>query len=527
MAAVALLQPGLVLDKKYRVVRHIADGGMGAIYEAEHLTLGRRVAIKVLHPEFARSPEIVARFQQEARAAGAIGHQHIVEVLDLGRSIDGQFFLVMELLQGQNLAARVEQLGGRMAVGRAAHIMRQVLDALAAAHQRGIVHRDLKPENIFLVLRDGDPDFVKVLDFGISKVLTDDMPKMSTTGQVLGTPYFMSPEQTRGVATDHRVDIYACGAILYRLVTGRLPFTAPNFNALMFEIAGGRYYPPRSIVADIAPEFEQVIQYAMALDPAYRFQTAMHMGQAVTPFAQAVKAEPGPGLETGSETPSALRAFVPPPPGVAPTVAPMSSPAAAPARMTAAPRSKALPITVGAGVAVGVCIGLVLIRHIDQKQHGPAAAAVAKADARSVVTAPPADAAPAVAPPPVPVGPADAAPAAVAKVVPDAAPPPKPAPPKPEPPKPEPPPAPVVAAKATLIVKVDPADAPELVITVDGATAPGGTAQVATKRDVRIAVKAKGYAPASKHVTLTGDQTVEIKLTRKVPTGGPGGALGL
>src|SRR5262245_36915544 len=187
------LQDGQVLDGKYRIFRHLADGGMGAVYEAEHLMIGKRVAIKTLHPSLARDDQLMARFQQEARAASAIGHEHIVEMADMGRAPDGSLFIVMELLRGQNLADRLRSLGGRMPCGRAAHIIRQVLEALAAAHRVGVVHRDLKPENIFLIHRGTDPDFVKVVDFGISKVIGDDPnAKMATTGFVLGTPYYMA-----------------------------------------------------------------------------------------------------------------------------------------------------------------------------------------------------------------------------------------------------------------------------------------------------------------------------------------------
>jgi len=279
--------PGTVLDAKYRIVGHLADGGMGAVYEAEHLSLGKRLAIKVLHPEFSKNEDMVARFHKEARAASSIGHENIIDISDMGRTPDNSLFIVMELLRGQNLADRLAACGGRMPHARAAHVIRQVLAALGAAHKNAIVHRDLKPENVFLVARGQDPDFVKVLDFGISKILSD-APEaaLSSTGFVLGTPYYMAPEQARGGRLDHRVDIYACGAILYQLVTGQLPFMAPNFNALMFEIAAGRYTPPRALVPDIPPAFEQIIQWAMARDPDARYRTVDHFLQWIVPFAQ-------------------------------------------------------------------------------------------------------------------------------------------------------------------------------------------------------------------------------------------------
>src|SRR5687768_14204803 len=143
--------PGQVLEGKYRIVKHIADGGMGAVYEAEHLALGKHVAIKTLHPDLSKSDDLVQRLQKEARAASAIGNEHIVDVHDLGRTVDGSLFIVMELLKGLNLAERLKGDGGLLPVARAAHILKQVLQALVAAHKSGIIHRDLKPENIYLI----------------------------------------------------------------------------------------------------------------------------------------------------------------------------------------------------------------------------------------------------------------------------------------------------------------------------------------------------------------------------------------
>jgi tRNA A-37 threonylcarbamoyl transferase component Bud32 len=536
----ALFAPGLVLERKYRIVAHLADGGMGAIYEAEHLTIGRRVAVKVLHPELSRKDDIVARFQQEARAASAIGHQNIVDILDLGRAENGAHFLVMELLRGANLAERLVQLGGRVPVPRAAHIIRQVLDALAATHRHGIIHRDLKPENVFLVQRGQDPDFVKVLDFGISKVITDDLPKLSTTGQVLGTPYFMAPEQTRGAATDHRVDIYACGAILYQLVTGRLPFTAPNFNALMFEIAGGRYYPPRALAPDIPAAFETVVQYAMALDPNYRFQTAEHMAQSVAPFAQPVASLAAAGATPVPERRAAsLTASVPAPERGMIT-------GAVPAMV--APSRLRLQIAIGVGALVGLIAGLLVIRRMDF---------AAAREANVLVEVPVASTSRVLTPPPAPPPPPPPAPAKVVARVPDAAPPvavvplvapdaaPAPAPPAEPPvlemaPEPVARPAPATSApadagaalpaQATLQVNVTPADAPGLVVSVDGAPVSGGAISLPTnaRKRLRLVVRAKGYDDWTRAIVLTADTVVEVKLSRKsLGDRGPGSVLGL
>jgi len=160
---------GMVLQDRYRISRKLGEGGMGAVYEGEHILIKRRVAIKCLHAHYASSPEIVARFHREALAATSIGHPNIIECTDMGRFPDGAFFMVLEFLDGRDWAADLARSGAQ-SLGKVVHVMSQVCDALSAAHAKGIVHRDLKPENIFLIKRGADPDFVKVLDFGISKI---------------------------------------------------------------------------------------------------------------------------------------------------------------------------------------------------------------------------------------------------------------------------------------------------------------------------------------------------------------------
>ncbi|HEY7954497.1 MAG TPA: serine/threonine-protein kinase [Polyangia bacterium] len=274
------LPPGARLDDKYVVIRHIKTGGMGAVYEVEHGPLGKRLAAKLLLPELVQRPELLERFRREARAASATGHENIVEVTDLGETRGQVPFLVMELLHGRTLGAELKS--GRLSPERAVHVTRQLLSALKAAHARGIVHRDLKPENIFLIQRAGDPDFVKVLDFGIAKML-DEVPgdELTRTGQVVGTPTYMAPEQARGAEVDRRTDLYATGAILYRMVTGERPFVGPNFNSLLFAIAQGNPKPPHELAKEISPHLEQVILRAMAVDPRARYQSAEELDEAL------------------------------------------------------------------------------------------------------------------------------------------------------------------------------------------------------------------------------------------------------
>ncbi len=279
-----MLTPGELIEGKYRIIRLIGEGGMGAVYEGENTRIQRRVAIKVLHAQVASNQESVQRFEREAQAAGRIGNEHILEVLDLGSLPNGDHFMVMEYLDGEPLSERIRS-AGRMRPEDLTRIAIQALDGLAAAHDVGIVHRDLKPDNIF-VLREklGHKDFVKLIDFGISKFqpLSGGEMKMTRTGTVMGTPYYMSPEQASGSReADHRSDLYAMGVILYEAVTGRVPFDAPTFNQLLFQIVLSEPPPAEQVVPDLNPGFASIITKAMARDADHRFQSAKQFSEAL------------------------------------------------------------------------------------------------------------------------------------------------------------------------------------------------------------------------------------------------------
>jgi serine/threonine protein kinase len=280
-----LFEAGHVIDGKYRLVRLIGTGGMGSVYEGENLLIRRRVAIKILHAASTGNVDAIRRFEREAQAAGEIGNDHILEVLDLGSLPTGDRYMVMEYLDGETLAARIER-HGRLTPGQIAPIARQFLTALASAHAAGIIHRDLKPENIFILrAKAGRVDFVKLIDFGISKFsrpFSEGEHRMTRADAVLGTPCYMSPEQARGAReTDVRSDIYSCGVILYESVTGRLPFEGESFNDLMFKIALSDAPSPLSFVPSLDPDFAWLINHAIARDPESRFASAQEFAEAL------------------------------------------------------------------------------------------------------------------------------------------------------------------------------------------------------------------------------------------------------
>ncbi|WP_414641329.1 serine/threonine-protein kinase [Archangium sp.] len=230
----AELHEGDVLGS-YQLERLLGEGSMGQVFQARHVRLGRQVALKVLRSKFAHDRTFVQRFFQEARAVNQINHEHIVEIFDFVEDPQhGHVYCVMELLRGQSLSALMK--GEQLSVLRIRRMVVQVCAALEAAHRLGVVHRDVKPDNLFVIPRGGEADFVKVLDFGVAKLLTSDNTSGTLDGTIIGTPTYMSPEQAAGLPVDPRADIHAVGAVLYELLSGRPPYQAPNFGQLMVKI---------------------------------------------------------------------------------------------------------------------------------------------------------------------------------------------------------------------------------------------------------------------------------------------------
>jgi serine/threonine protein kinase len=263
---------GTVLDGRYRVRSLVGEGGMGRVYEAEHIEIGKRVAVKVLHPVYSRTPEVVERFRREARSASKIGHPGIVDVTDSGTTQDGSVYFVMEFLEGVELA-KVISTEGALDISRSLTIAAQICRAVAAAHAQNIIHRDLKPENIFLVTRDGTADFVKVLDFGIAKTAEIEEArerKLTHPGMAMGTPEYMAPEQAAGKPYDHRIDLYATGAILYEMLCGVAPYEGENFMEVLAKKATQEPVAPRQHRPELPEEVEALVMHALAHDPDQR-----------------------------------------------------------------------------------------------------------------------------------------------------------------------------------------------------------------------------------------------------------------
>ncbi len=285
----------------YRLVRQLGEGGMGAVYMGEHALLGRRAAIKMLHPSLSMRQDIVTRFFNEARAATAIADPGIVAVFDFGYHTDAATgltvaFIVMELLEGEPLDVRLAQRP--LALVDALRIARQIATSLAAAHAKGIVHRDLKPENIYLV-RDAEVaggERVKILDFGIAKLATTDAMSKTQTGAIMGTPAYMSPEQCRGAGeVDHRTDIYALGCVLYHALTGRPPFIAAGIGEMLAMQMVEAPVPPTTYATWLPRSVDVLVMKCLAKSADARFasmtELASALGNLVTAGAATMIAE--------------------------------------------------------------------------------------------------------------------------------------------------------------------------------------------------------------------------------------------
>jgi eukaryotic-like serine/threonine-protein kinase len=288
---------GTVIGGRYYVRRLCGEGGMGRVFEAEHIDIGRRVALKILHPGYSQTPDLVERLRREARAASKISHPNVVDVTDSGTTPEGAFFFVMEYLEGIELGELIHR-EGRLDVRRTLHIGAQICRALQAAHEVSVIHRDLKPENVLILTRDGQRDFVKVLDFGIAKSGTDDLTedierdsrgdirrRLTHPGMTMGTPEYMAPEQAAGRPADPRSDVYAAGGLLYEMLTGKAPYEGANFMEILHKKATTLPAPPSSLRDDVPAQLDALIMKALAKDPADRPQSMDELGRELTALA--------------------------------------------------------------------------------------------------------------------------------------------------------------------------------------------------------------------------------------------------
>jgi serine/threonine protein kinase len=391
---------GTVVGGRYFVRRLCGEGGMGRVYEAEHTDIGKRVALKILHPAYSQTPDLVERLRREARAASKISHPNVVDVTDSGTTPDGAFFFVMEYLEGIELGELIFK-EGKLGLARALNIGGQICRALQAAHEVNVIHRDLKPENVLILSRDGQRDFVKVLDFGIAKSGTDDEKpadgktprRLTHPGMTMGTPEYMAPEQAAGRPADPRSDIYAAGGLMYEMLSGKPPYEGNNFMEILHKKATTQPAPLSTLREDVPPTLDALITRTLAKDPAARPQSMEELGRLLLDVGGMAYPSIGKidlAFFDAAEATSSRQ--------VAPPVTAAHSTSALLTRLRSLERQK---VVIAAGGLVGLVIAFIVVGAMSGKKHASKPAPVVIA-------------APAVAPPPVPVAPPVVAPPVVA-----------------------------------------------------------------------------------------------------------------
>jgi Protein kinase domain len=298
---------GQTLGGKYRIEGFLSRGGMGAVYRATHVMLGKPVALKLIRPEIVTSLEVVRRFQREARAASLLSHPNIVTIYDLGQVEDGTLYLAMELCAGRSLKDLIVA-EGPLAPRRAVRLCRAIAGALALAHKNRIVHRDLKPHNV-MIARDAEgQETPKLLDFGIAKAVETDGATLTSTGMVLGTPRYLSPEQAKGLSVDGRSDLYSLGIIFYEMLVGRVPFDDPSVPSLLVKHVAEPPRPPSDLRPGVPPAIESIVLRLLEKDPARRFQSAEDLSAALAALDPVAPVGNAPTLAAGTIPSPGLRA---------------------------------------------------------------------------------------------------------------------------------------------------------------------------------------------------------------------------
>jgi serine/threonine-protein kinase len=391
---------GSVVAERYHVIKKLGEGGMGQVYLAEHVKMGRKSALKVMNPGMASDADAIARFNREAANASRLNHPNICAIYDFGETPDGLIYLAMEFIEGQALTDLMKQ--GPLAPPRAASILHQAADALQVAHDHGIVHRDIKPDNIMIAKGREGADLVKVVDFGIARAHTSEAQKVTKTGLVVGTPEYMSPEQLAGDKLDGRSDIYALALVAFNMLTGRLPFVANSAQEAMI----ARLTDQPKTLAEMQPAqawpdaLQAVMDRALARDATERYQSAAQFGRefaaaiADMPITAAVEA--GTMVVGAAAVAKAAADRTAAVPATRVASAGRGAPAAtAPAAVT--PRK-------GNGAVIGAAVGgvavLAVAAYLMVLKPGSDAPADAGADSAQVVTVPPAPTDSAAAPAP-------------------------------------------------------------------------------------------------------------------------------
>jgi len=379
---------GQVLLGKLDVIRSVGEGGMGSVYKVEHLITHHRRALKIIKPELVKRRTYMKRLIREAGVAGTLNTPYVVDTYDAGTLEDGSVYILMELLEGRSLYDVIKR-DGRLAIPRLISIVSQVCEGVGVAHRAGIIHRDLKPDNVFLLAGPGGTEQVKIMDFGISKFEEpdDEVSRLTSEGVVLGTPFYMSPEQARGKELDARSDLYAVGVMMYEALTGRLPFEDSSISALFIKIAAGEYLPLRHLRPDVPDELAAVVEKAMHRKREARYASMDELRASLLPFggvgekvrAKTLSDHPMPRSTASyggaaTQTPEAKKALisskqVPKLPMATPAndvllSSPPPTPAtdSTPAPPPAEPRASraGLLVLIAAGLAILVAVGLAL-----------------------------------------------------------------------------------------------------------------------------------------------------------------------
>jgi serine/threonine-protein kinase len=507
---------GQLIADKYRVTRHLAGGGLAEVYEAIHEQIGQHFAIKILRRHFAAFPEVADRFLTEARAASAIGHPGIVRVFDIGKLDSGEPYLVMELLQGEDLCDLLQRRK-KLPSDEAVRIMLLILDALAAAHEAGVVHRDLKPENVVLMRGPAGQPWVKIIDFGIARLVQqgEGAGRQTGAGAVLGTPYYAAPEQARGVEdVDGRADLYAVGVILYEMVTGRLPYDGASITEIISKVLTEPFPEARRFEPTVPLQLERIILRATLKNRDQRYRTAHDFAAALRPFRGEPVPVPGPTVEGADAPPGPIAAghvVRPPTParrdphsrgavsiGTPPPLRPVRGSLSGTSTATSsAMRRIVVATTVGATIAaIAVTLVLWLSSVRNEAGHEPLlpGGGNAVADVPQLGRPPVADA---VSPlvPPIPSGVPAPAPADTG-------------------------PAPPAGSARVKLADLPPG----AVATVDGVVV-GAEFELPISEVLRaLRVTARGYEPFVQALRVRGETTIRVQLRRARRSTGPGPA---